>query len=137
MNRTGVANLSFDFSGERGGSRLQLLVTGLIIAVTVYAGAQYIPVAYNATAFKEVMQRKVNEASLTSRPGQTPTEWTEAQVRAASPDYSLPTDALIDAEARDRRISLRVQYTKPIALPFYVYNYRFDHTVTSSSFFTP
>ncbi len=126
-----------DFSSERGAARLKLLITGLIVAVAVYSGVQYIPVAYNAATYKELMQRKVNEAALTSRGSATPSEWVEAQMRAIAPEYGLPPDALIEAQPRERRVVLHVQYTKPVALPFYVYQYRFDHTVTSSSFFSP
>lgn len=123
------------FSSERGNARLKLLIVGIVVALAVYCGAQYIPVAYNAAAFKDLMRQKVNEAVLANRGGATPSEWVEAQLRAVAPDYGIPADALIEAEARERRVVLRVQYTNPVAFPFYVYQYRFDHTVTSSSFF--
>ncbi len=125
------------FSSERGGSRLKLLIVGLVAAVVIYSGAQFLPVYYNATSLKELMQRKVNEAVLSNRTTATPSEWVEAQIRAVAPDYGIPPDALIDGEPRERRVTLRVRYVKSIPLPFYVYDYHFDHTVTSSNFFTP
>lgn len=122
-------------SSELGNARVKLIIFGLVVALAVYCGAQYIPVAYNAAAFKDLMRQKVNESVLTNRGGATPSEWVAAQLRAVAPDYGIPADALIEAESRERRVVLRVQYTKPVAFPFYVYSYQFEHTVTSSSFF--
>ena len=131
----GSINSSSRFSSERGSARLKLIIVGLLVAFVIYCVAQYAPVAYNAASFKDLMQRKVNESVLANRANATPSEWVEAQLRAAAPEYGIPANALINAEPRERRVVLRVQYTKPVAFPFYVYQYRFDHSVTSSSFF--
>ncbi len=117
---------------ERGGARLNFLVVVAVIAVVAYVGYQYVPIAYNASIFKVFMQDTVDKAAVTSR---TP-EWVENELRANAPGYNVPPDAAITVKKNAGRLEARVRWTRPIPLPGYIYQFNFDHTVSSSNFLT-
>jgi len=120
-------------AGERGGARLKFLITLLVLAVVGYTASQYVPVALHAYQFKDFMQQTVDKATF----GQTQSsEWVQAQLKASGVDYDVPPDANITAIRRDGRMEARVQYTRPIPLPGYVYQYNFDHTARSTQLYS-
>lgn len=127
-----MTHFSTRISDERGGSSFNLLVVLALLGLAVYSGFQYIPVAYQAYAFKDLMQQEVNIAAGT---GKTP-EVVKKQLAKQGADYGIPTDAKIIAEQRDGNLQATVKFTRPISLPGYVYQYEFDHTVKSSSMFS-
>ena len=117
--------------GERGGARFNFVVTILLIALAVYSAYHYAPVSYKAYRFKDFMQETVNKAAYP--PGQS-NEWITQQLRGAAKEYELPADAEINVQKEEGRISVRVTWTEDVQLPFYVYEYDFDHTARSSGF---
>ena len=121
-------------AGELGGSRLNFIVVALIIALIGYATYNYAPVAYNAYLYKDFMQETVNKAAYP--PGQ-PNEWVTMQLRAAAKEYNLPENTLINVQKEDGRLTVRVQWSRPVKLPGFIYDYQFDHTVRSSGFINP
>jgi len=120
--------------GERGGSRLNFIITVLVIALGGYSAYHYVPVAYNAYLFKDYMQETVNKAAYP--PGQT-NEWVATQLRAAAKDYNLPANMQVNVQNEDGRIAAHVQWAQPVQLPGYVYEYKFDNTARSSGFINP
>jgi hypothetical protein len=117
-------------SSERGGARLKFLVVLAIIAAVAYAGYQFIPVAYQAYQLKDLMQHDVDTAVALGKPP----SWIQEQLVKSSPEYGIPADAVITPQQQDNRVEVRVQFTKPIEFPGFVYNYEFDHTAKSSTF---
>lgn len=117
-------------SRQRGGSRLNFLIFAAIVVTLLYVGYQFVPVAYRASTLQVYMQDTVNAAAAANKS----TDWVRQQVILNRDDYSIPEDAIINAASRDRRMELRVQFTRPIPLPGYVYDYNFDHTAKSRSF---
>jgi hypothetical protein len=117
--------------GERGGSRFNLLVVLVIIALGVYSAYNYAPVAYHAYLYKDFMQETVNKAAYPPAKGN---DWVTQQLRAAAKEYALPEDAAIHVQNDNGRIAARVTWTHPVQLPGYVYEYNFDHTAHSSGF---
>ena len=115
---------------EQGGARLKFLVVVAIIASTAYAGYQFIPVLYEAYQLKDLMQNKVDAAVALGKTD----AWVKEQLVKSSPEYYIPADAVITPQLRDNRMEVRVQFTKPIEFPGYVYNYDFDYTAKSSTF---
>lgn len=120
----------FHSSSQRGGANLSLLMFVLLVAVSGYAAAQYVPVAMRARIFQDTMQTKVNQAAVTNRP----TDWLITQLRADLQDAHLPEDALVNVSQSERRIIANVQFTKSIPLPGYIYQYDFNYSVRSGSF---
>lgn len=118
-------------SSERGGARLSMLLTLFAVTVVGYGISSYAPVAYRAAEYKDEMQKKVDQAAAANQTG----EWVGTQLRAAAHDYDIPADAKITASVRDGRIEAAVRYTRPIALPGFIYEYEFEHTARSSLFF--
>jgi hypothetical protein len=117
---------------ERGGTRLKLIVFLVLFAITVYVGYLYVPVALDAYQFKDVMQNKVDMAVTQGYE----TKWVTDQLVKSEPEYHVPPEAIITPVQKDNRVEVRVQFTRPISLPFFTYNYEFDHTARSTAFLT-
>jgi len=128
MNTLKAKNLR----NEYGGTRLKLIVFILIFAVILYAGYLYIPVAVDAYYYRDTMQNLVNQAAAQ---GSSP-EWLRDQLAKNGPDYHVPPNATITAGVQDKRVTVRVQFTRPISTPVYTYNYEFDHTAQSTTWLT-
>ena len=120
--------------GERGGARLNFILVAVVIALAGYSAYNYAPVAYDAFLFKDFMQETVNKAAYP--PGQT-NDWVAQQLRAAAKDYDLPPDMKVNVQKEEGHITARVQWSRPVQLPGYTYDYRFDHTARSSGFINP
>ena len=115
---------------ERGSANVKFLIVMLILGAGAYASYLYIPVAYNAYAFKDLMQHYVDVASAE---GKTPAQTAEQLAKNFS-EYGIPEDAVVTPVKRENRLEVRVQFVKPIELPGYTYNYEFDETVKSTAF---
>ena len=117
-------------STERGSANVKFLIVMAIIGASAYAAYLYVPIAYQAHTFKELMQHYVDVASAE---GQKP-EWVAEQLVKNFGEYEIPKDAVVTHAKRDSRIEVRVQFTKPVEFPGYTYTYEFDQTVKSTAF---
>ncbi len=117
---------------ERGAARINFLVVLLLIVVGCYSLTQYAPVAYQAFLYKDFMQDTINKATFIA-PDQT-TAWVEKQLRAGAGDFKMPHDMSVNVQNVNGHLEARVQWTQPIALPGYVYQYQFDHTARAAGF---
>ena len=124
--------MQLDRSGERGGATLKFLIVMAILVACAYAGYLYIPVAYHAAVYKDLMQHQVDVASAQ---GYKPEQLAQQLMKNAA-EYEVPPDAIYTPVMRDNRLELRVQYVRAIEFPGYTYNYEFDHTVKSTAFLT-
>ena len=120
--------------GERGGSRFNLLVVLIVIALAAYSAYNYAPVAYRAYLYRDFMEETVNKAAY---PPPKSNDWVAQQLRAAAKEYDLPEDLDVHVQNDNGRIVARVTFTQPVQLPGYVYEYTFDHTARSSGFINP
>lgn len=120
----------FARSGERGGARLKFLIVMAILGAVAYAGYYYIPVAYNAYLYKDLMQSKVDRAAAL---GYAPI-WVTDQLTKSGPEYEVPPEAVITPALENDRMTVRVQFSKTIEFPGYTYVYEFDHTANSTEF---
>ena len=103
-----------------------------IIAAVAYAGYLYIPVAFNAKTYRDLMQ---HYADVAATQGYQPS-WAGQQLLKNAPEYDIPANAIITPTKREDRVEIRVQYVRPIEFPGYTYNYEFDYTVRSTAFLT-
>jgi hypothetical protein len=78
------------------------------------------------------MQQTVDKAAALGQGG----EWVKTQIKGSYADFGIPPDALVSSTQRDGRVEARVQFTRPVPLPFYIYQYNFDHTVRSTDMLT-
>jgi hypothetical protein len=117
---------------ERGSARLKFILVMTVIGVVAYMGYMYLPVAYQAYLFKDLMQHDVDVASSQGYP----VSWVKDQLVKSAPEYGVPADAVITPAQRDNRIEVTVQFVRPIEFPGYTYQYNFDHTVKSTAFLT-
>ena len=120
----------FARSGERGGSRLKFLIVVAILAAVGSAAYFYVPVAYNAYLYKDLMQSKVDAAAALGRPS----IWVTDQLIKSGPEYEVPAEAVITPTVENDRVKVRVVFSKTIEFPGYTYVYEFDHTVQSTEF---
>ncbi len=123
-----MTNLSRD--GERGSARLKFILVMALLCSAAYAGYLYVPVAYEAYLFKDLMQSQVDKASAFAH---SPT-WVQDQLTKNAPEYGVPADAVITPAQQDNRMTVRVQFKRPIEFPGYTYQYEFDHTAKSTNF---
>jgi hypothetical protein len=119
-------------NNERGGARLKLIVFLVIFAVILYVGYLYVPVTIDAYYYRDIMQNLVNQAAAQG----SDANWVRDQLLKNAPDYHVPPDATITPSTQDKRVQVRVQFTRPIVTPIYTYNYEFDHTAQSTTFLT-
>jgi hypothetical protein len=117
-------------SGERGSANLKFLIVMVILCSTAYAGYLYVPVAFQAKAYKDLMQHYTDVAATQGYPP----VWAGEQLLKNGPEYNVPPNAVITPLRRDNRLEVRVQFVRPVEFPGYTYNYEFDHTVKSSAF---
>lgn len=117
---------------EMGGARLKFIVFIAVFAVILYVGYLYIPVAIDAYYFKDVMQNKVDLAVAQGYDG----NWVKDQLAKSGPEYHVPAEAVIIPSTKENRIVVQVKFSRPINFPGYTYNYEFDHTAQSTSFFS-
>jgi hypothetical protein len=120
----------FARSGERGGARLKFLIVMAILAAVACAGYFYVPVAYNAYLYRDLMQTKVDAAAALGYP---PT-WVTDQLTKSGPEYYVPPEAVITPTQENDRMQVTVQFSKEIEFPGYTYLYEFDHTAQSTQF---
>jgi hypothetical protein len=119
-------------SGERGSANLKFVIVMVIMISSAYAGYLYVPVAFQANTFKDLMQ---HYADVAAAQGYSPA-WAGEQLLKNGPEYQIPANAVITPLAKDNRVEIRVQYVRAIEFPGYTYNYEFDHTVKSTAFLT-
>jgi hypothetical protein len=119
-------------TSERGSARLKFIIVVTIIGMVAYIGYMFLPVAYQAYLFKDLMQHDVDVASSQGYPA----TWVKDQLVKSAPEFGVPADAVINPVQRDNRIEVTVQYVIPIEFPGYIYQYNFDHTVKSTAFLT-
>jgi len=117
-------------SNQRGSARLKFLLVMAIFLCAVYCGYLYIPVAYQAYVFRDLMQHYVDVAATQ---GYKPS-WASEQLLKSKAEYDVPEGAVITPESRDNRVEVRVQFTRPIEFPGYTYQYNFDYTAKSTPF---
>ncbi len=119
-------------NSERGGARLKFIIAIVVFAAVVYTGYLYVPIAVDAYYFKDVMQNKVDQAAVQ---GYEPS-WITDQLEKSKAELHVPPDAIITPGKNENRMEVRVQFTRPISFPGFTYNYQFDHTAKSTTFFT-
>ena len=124
--------MQIERSGERGSTSLKFVIVMAILGACAYAGYLYVPLAYHATVFKDLMQHQVDVASAQ---GYKP-QWVAEQLMKNAAEYDIPADAVYTPVQRDSRLEIRVQYVRAIEFPGYTYNYEFDHTAKSTAFRT-
>jgi hypothetical protein len=117
-------------SGERGSANVKFVIVMALMIACAYAGYLYVPVAYQANMYKDLMQHYADVAVSQGYPP----SWTAEQLIKSAAEYDIPTDVLVTPALRDNRVEIRVQYVKVIEFPGYTYNYEFDHTVKSTAF---
>lgn len=119
-------------SGERGSARLKFLMVIAVIGIIAYTAYLYVPVAYNAYLFKDVMQHNVDVAATQGYAA----SWIKDQLTKAAKEYNVPPDAVIEPTQRENRMEVRIQFVRPIEFPGFTYQYNFDHTAKSTAFLT-
>jgi len=122
--------MQIERSGERGSANLKFVIVMAILGACAYAGYLYVPIAYQANTYKDLMQHYADVAGAQGYPP----SWAAEQLMKSAPEYDIPPNAIFTPSQRDNRIEVRVQYVREIEFPGYTYNYEFDHTVKSTAF---
>lgn len=131
-NKKTVKTRSYNRRSESGAGRLKFLLVVAVLVCGGYVLYQFIPVAYQAWLFKDLMQHEVDVAAAAGYDN----TWVKKQLAQSENEYSVPTDAVIETAPIKvgGQIEVTVRFTRPIPLPGYVYQYQFDHTAKSTQF---
>ncbi len=121
-----------DVRNERGSSRLSFIIIVIVIASAGYVAYQLVPLMYNASLYKVYMQDTVDRAIATGKDE----AWVREQLIKSAEDYNLPPNPLVETRLSEGRMIVRARWTRPVPLPGYTYEYKFDHTVKSAKFFS-
>jgi hypothetical protein len=120
---------------ERGAARLKFIIVLVVVAIAAYMGYQYIPVRYQAYAFKTFMDQSVLNESASTRHADEKGAWVESQLKSNARDYGVPPDAEFSHKYQNGHLEVTVKFTRPInLLPGFVYQYDFDYTAKSNPF---
>ena len=117
-------------SSERGNANLKFLIVMAMLGSIAYAGYLYVPVAYQAKAYTDLMQHYADLGSASGHPA----AWVTDQLTKSAPEFDVPPNAVITAALKDSRMEVRVQFVREIEFPGYTYNYEVDHTAKSTAF---
>jgi len=117
-------------NNERGSASLKFVIVMALMGACAYIGYMYVPVAYQANLYKDLMQHYADVAVAQGYPP----SWAGEQLVKSAAEYNVPANAIITPAQRDNRIEVRVQFVREIEFPGYTYNYEFDHTVKSTAF---
>ena len=117
-------------SGERGSANVKFVIVMAILGVSAYASYLYVPVAFQAKTYKDLMQHYADVAAAQGYPP----SWAGEQLAKSAAEYEVPANAIITPSQRDNRVEVRVQFVREIEFPGYTYNYEFDQTVKSTAF---
>jgi len=122
----------FPKQNERGSARVKLIIFLAVFALVIYVGYMYVPVAIDAYYFKDDMQKKVDLAATQGKD----TTWIGEQLKKSGAEFNVPADAVISPAQNESRMEVRVQFTRPISFPGYTYDYKFDHTAKSTTYWS-
>src|SRR5687768_18521298 len=100
-------------SGERGSANLKFIIVMAILGATAYAGYLYVPVAFQAKTYADLMQHYADVAAGVGHPP----AWVTEQLKKNGPDYGVPSNAIITCVLKDSRLEVRVQFIKEIEFP--------------------
>ena len=117
-------------NNERGSASVKFVIVMALMGACAYIGYMYVPVAYQANLYKDLMQHYADVAVAQGYPP----SWAGEQLVKSAAEYNVPANAIITPAQRDNRIEVRVQFVREIEFPGYTYNYEFDHTVKSTAF---
>ena len=117
---------------EHGGARAKLILFLAFSALVVYAGIMYVPVAWKARQFKDMMQTKVDLAGAQGNDA----NWLREQIVRSATEFDVPPDAKITAQLNDGRLEAKAQFVWPISFPGYTYEYEFNETIKGTQFLT-
>jgi hypothetical protein len=131
-----MKNSAKDRTSERGSAGVKFAIALAVIILTLHAGLNYVPVAYDAESLKSDMATAVLQGL--ALPGKVnPVDNVKARIQKSIQQNDIPADALLDVKQNANAITAHVVYTKQVnILPFgiYKYAYHFDHTATPSGF---
>ena len=75
-------------SGERGSASLKFVIVMALMGARAYAGYLYMPVAFQANAYKDLMQHYADVAAAQGYPP----SWTGEQLMKNAPEYDVPAE---------------------------------------------
>lgn len=124
-------------NSERGSAKINFILVLMAFSLVVNAGYNYLPVAYNAQAFKQEMQAAVSQGiSVTPTTG-TPVAVTKQRLAKSVMSHALPPDTYIEVKMVNNLLQARVYFVKKVpVLPFgaYDYTYTFDERAATNGF---
>ncbi len=121
-----MKNFEQNRTSERGGAGVKFLLVGVVLALILHAGYQYVPIAYEGASLRQDMDTAVVKGISAS--GQLkPIDVVKSSIQNAIRDNNVPSDAIIEIKPSGAAIQAQIMYSKQVPmLPFGIYKYKYD-----------
>jgi hypothetical protein len=122
-----MENPARDRSRERGGAAVKFAIILTVLFLVGFAGANYIPVAYEGASFRQEMDTAVVKGIAAS--GQLkPVDTVKASIQKSLRDYAIPADAYVEIKQAGPVVQAHVIYSKQVS------TYNFDYVATPAGY---
>lgn len=124
-----------DRRGELGGSRITLTIVLVVLALSIFAGYNFIPIAFADSEIKTQMQTIATNAVIlpASTTNNNQVSWSMAELGRLAQQYEIPKEAF-KAEMAGPAVKCTIKLKRKIPiLPFGVYTYEYDLNYTAAS----
>jgi hypothetical protein len=122
-------------AGERGGSKVTLVIVLTVLALGAFAGFNYVPNAYADNSIKQELQTIATNAVIlpaATTNGQN-INWANAELGRLATTWEIPkADFKAEMAGPAVRTSIKHHRSVPI-LPLGIYNYEYDLVFSATS----
>ena len=124
--------------GELGGSRITLTIVLVVLALSIFAGYNFIPIAFADSDIKTQLQTIATNAVIlpASTTGNQHINWSTTEMNRLANSYEIPKTAF-KAEMVGPAVKCSINLKRKIPiLPFGIYTYEYDfvHSATSAGY---
>lgn len=124
-----------DRRGELGGSRITLTIVLVVLALAIFAGYNFIPIAFADSDIKTQLQTIATNAVIlpASTTGNQQINWSTTEMNRLATSYDIPKTAFKAEMAGPAvKCSINLKRKVPI-LPFGIYTYEYDFNYSAVS----
>ncbi|MEO6393394.1 MAG: hypothetical protein ABIP75_16215 [Pyrinomonadaceae bacterium] len=125
----------FGRRSELGGSRITLTIVLVVLALSIFAGYNFIPIAFADSDIKTQLQTIATNAVIlpASTTGNNQINWTTTELNHLAQQYEIPTEAF-KAEMSGPAVKCTIKLKRKIPiLPFGIYTYEYDFNFSATS----
>lgn len=118
-------------ASQRGETNLGCILWAILLVAVVMVLYKAVPVKYATSEFYDFL-----EDQSRFRTGKQTTEQVKRRILDKAKELELPlSPKQLTVEIRNERIRIRCSYTVPLELPFYTYQWKFEHDIDRAIYY--